>query len=151
MQNMHRSHLIGFWDKFWKCCGTVRTFRLQDELFRYNSLSDRCEMNFNYRYRPTHLCHLRYLCMSLAGIVQRLDLLFVSFSAYSNLRRIFTLRTKPGHISAIDGIRALSFCYIVWGQTYVWGPLYTESYLTGKCLFCSMLSTCLCMRFSIHC
>jgi hypothetical protein len=72
--------------------------------------------------------------MNKIGIVERLELLFVAFSGYSNSRRIFTMHQKDGHLPVLNGIRFLSYAYTIWGQSYVWGPLYTETFLTDNLL-----------------
>jgi hypothetical protein len=56
------------------------------------------------------------------------------FSAYSNLRRIFHTDDFKENIPCLNGIRVMSFGWIIVGNTWLFGLLYSECWLTGTCL-----------------
>ena len=56
----------------------------------------------------------------------------MGFSAYSNLKRIFTVTSHPRHLQALDGIRFLTFCWVVLAHTWVFGPLVNELWETAN-------------------
>lgn len=64
--------------------------------------------------------------------VDRVEMAFAGFSAYSNLRRIFRTNTRKEEIRAISGIRVLSYGWIVLGHTYLFGIVITQTFSTSN-------------------
>ena len=63
---------------------------------------------------------------------ERVEAAFTGFSFYSNLRRIFTTQAPKEDFSAIHFLRFLSLCYLMLGETYFLGTLFTEVWAVGK-------------------
>ncbi|CAD5115225.1 DgyrCDS4218, partial [Dimorphilus gyrociliatus] len=64
--------------------------------------------------------------------IDRIEMAFAGFSAYSNLRRIFRTNTRKEEIRAISGMRVLSYGWIVLGHTFLFGILITETFSTSN-------------------
>lgn len=62
----------------------------------------------------------------------RLEVAFVGFSLYSNLARIFSTKTKKDHLECMNGIRFLSFCWLIVGHTYLFGPVYADCWIGSE-------------------
>ena len=67
----------------------------------------------------------------ILGFADRLEMMFVGFSGYSNTRRIWKLTQPTDHLPVLNGIRVLTFGWAVLGYTWVLGPLYAETWVTG--------------------
>ena len=74
----------------------------------------------------------RIYSFSTSAILDRLEVLFVAFSAYSNMVRIFDTELGKQKLRVVDGIRALSFIYAIAGATALFGPLIGDVLMTGK-------------------
>ena len=70
----------------------------------------------------------------LAAIWDKLEVLFVAFSGYSNMKRLFRIRNLHTDLPTLDCVRFLSFSWSVLGYTWVLGPIVAECWLSGKCL-----------------
>ena len=65
-------------------------------------------------------------CVYIAGIVEKL---LLSFSVYTNGKRILSTTHAPGSFGAIHGIRFLSMAWIILGHTYFFGLGHFGRYL----------------------
>lgn len=90
-----------------------------------------------------------YFPEMLTAWLDRLELVFVGFSFYSNTARIFSTKTKKDRLDVLDGIRFLSFCWMILGNTWVMGPVYADMWLSSMVSFIIRLSTCNLHRFII--
>lgn len=63
-----------------------------------------------------------------------MEMALSSFSFYSNARRVFRTSTKREEIRSINGIRVLSFGWIVLGHTYMLGIVVSEVSATANLL-----------------
>jgi len=61
----------------------------------------------------------------------RLELAFAGFSWYTNIRKIFNTQTKPDQLPVLNGIRYLSYVWVLLGNTFVFGPIYQECWVSG--------------------
>lgn len=66
------------------------------------------------------------------GLFHRLELFVVGFSWYSNIRKIFSTKHKADHLPVLNGIRYFSFAWVILGNTYVFGPIYQESWVAAN-------------------
>lgn len=67
---------------------------------------------------------------SIPAFVERLELAFVGFSGYSNFRRVWSYNQKDSHIPVLNGVRTLTLCWVILGYSWLFGPLYAESWVT---------------------
>ena len=67
-----------------------------------------------------------------AGLLDRLEVLFVGFSAYSNIKRVFDTRRPEGYIPSLDFIRFVSFVWVLFGHTWLFGPIVNELWQVGE-------------------
>ena len=66
------------------------------------------------------------------------------FSALTNMRWFFSTERPEGYIKTIDFLRFVSFGWLVFGHTWLFGPLYNESWCIGEnipvlCLYSDIL------------
>ena len=59
--------------------------------------------------------------------------MFTSFSLCSNLRRIFSSETRPDDLPVLNGVRVISYVYLVLGLTFFTGTIFTQVWSTGQC------------------
>uniref|UniRef100_A0A915HNX0 Nose resistant-to-fluoxetine protein N-terminal domain-containing protein n=1 Tax=Romanomermis culicivorax TaxID=13658 RepID=A0A915HNX0_ROMCU len=55
----------------------------------------------------------------------------LSFSLYSNGKKIFSMKQKPGQIHCLHGLRALSLLWIILAHTYYWSTNYINNPLAA--------------------
>ena len=68
----------------------------------------------------------------LTGYSDRLEVAFTRFSAYTNIKAIFQIDRPTHYIATIDFMRFVSFGWVIFGHTWLFGPLYNESWCVGK-------------------
>ncbi|ELT92578.1 hypothetical protein CAPTEDRAFT_186947 [Capitella teleta] len=66
------------------------------------------------------------------GWLERLEVFLTGFSAYSNIRRIFHCEDFADNIACLNGIRSMSFAWIMVGNTWLFGPVYNECWVTSN-------------------
>ncbi|KAM3956529.1 nose resistant to fluoxetine protein 6-like [Aphomia sociella] len=59
-----------------------------------------------------------YDCYCVFVLESDANILYRSFSVYTNTRRFLTFNSNPGALECLDGIRAISMCWVVVGHTY---------------------------------
>ena len=70
----------------------------------------------------------------MSGFIDRLEVLFVGFSAYSNIKRVFDVTRRPeAYIPCLDFLRFVSFGWVLFGHTWLFGPIVNELWQTGAC------------------
>ena len=69
---------------------------------------------------------------TVSAFFDRLELMFVGFSAYSNLKRVFAVTTSPHHFPSLDSIRFLTFAWVSLAHSWVYGPLLNELWETAN-------------------
>ncbi len=62
----------------------------------------------------------------------RLEAAFTGFSLYSNLRRVFSPDAPRTDFAAVHFLRFFSLCYLMLGETYFLGTLFTEIWAVGE-------------------
>ena len=67
-------------------------------------------------------------------MTDRLEVAFVRFSAHTTMKAIFQIRRPLGYIATIDFMRFVSFGWVIFGHTWLFGPLYNESWCVGECV-----------------
>lgn len=68
--------------------------------------------------------------------VEPLYKLFVTFSLYSNIKKLTTVKKNPDQIPCINGIRFISMMWVILGHRYMFGGLYPSTnyfYLDEVC------------------
>ena len=68
----------------------------------------------------------------LSAFSERVEAAFTGFSFYSNMRRIFCPNTPKEDFGAIHFLRFFSLCYLMLGETYFVGTLFTELWAVGE-------------------
>ena len=93
----------------------------------------------NVIFRPEQLLLFRKFFLlrdvthsNVSALFDRLELMFVGFSAYSNLKRVFTVTTSPHHFPSLDSIRFLTFAWVSLAHSWVYGPLLNELWETAN-------------------
>lgn len=64
------------------------------------------------------ICQI-YQSYLLITDAKRLSKVLLSFSVYTNTRRLITYNAVPGTIECLDGIRSFAMMWVIIGHTYV--------------------------------
>ena len=67
----------------------------------------------------------------ISAIWDKLEVWFVAFSGYSNMKRMFRIRDLDSDLPTLDCVRFLSYSWSVLGYTWVLGPIVSECWLSG--------------------
>ncbi len=85
----------------------------------------------------------------IADMTDKAEAFITGFSFKSNMTKIFSTKTPKTDFDAIHGIRFLSLCYLMLGETYVLGTLFTEIWAVGMYELFEICFTC--MKITMNC